>query len=266
MPTLPPHEHRTMAESFGIDPGRYDRTRPRYPAELIAAIAGDGLDVLSVGCGTGIDARQFQAAGAHVLGVEPDARMAAFARDRGLEVEVSTFETWDPAGRHFDVVAAGQAWHWVDPVAGAARAAEVLRPGGRLAVFWNAAQPPPAAAEAFAEVYRRVLPDSMALRAMTATADPYGQMLDSAADGIATAGGFGDPVRSRIERDQTHTRDEWLDVLPTQGAHTLLEQEKLDELLAGICAAIDALGGELTVRYTTVALIADRVPVWTPGP
>ncbi|MCW2935319.1 MAG: hypothetical protein JWM19_6281 [Actinomycetia bacterium] len=28
---------------------------------------------------------------------------------------------------------AAQAWHWVDPVAGAAKAAVVLRPGGRLA-------------------------------------------------------------------------------------------------------------------------------------
>jgi hypothetical protein len=32
----------------------------------------------------------------------------------GLEVEVAAFETWDPAGRVFDAVIAGQAWHWVD--------------------------------------------------------------------------------------------------------------------------------------------------------
>lgn len=265
MPTLPPHEHRTMAESFGIDPERYDRTRPHYPDELIAAIAGDGQDVLAVGCGTGIDARQFQAAGARVLGVEPDERMAAFARSRGLAVEVSTFETWDPAGRLFDVVAAGQAWHWVDPVAGAARAAAALRPGGRLTVFWNAAQPAAEAAEGIAEVYRRVLPDSLALRAMTTTADPYGQMLDAAADGVARAGGFGEPVRSRVEWDRTYTRDEWLDVLPTQGAHIMLEREKLDAVLAGIGAVIDAFGGVLPVRYVTVALTAARAPVWTPG-
>jgi len=59
--------------------------------------------VLDVGCGTGIAARQFQAAGCAVLGVDPDERMAAYARERGLEVEVSTFETWEPAGRTFDV-------------------------------------------------------------------------------------------------------------------------------------------------------------------
>lgn len=45
--------------------------------------------------------------------------MAAFARDRGLPVEVAAFEAWDPAGRAFDAVIAAQSWHWVDPAAGA---------------------------------------------------------------------------------------------------------------------------------------------------
>jgi len=61
-------------------------------------VAGSpGRDVLDVGCGTGIAARQFQAAGCRVLGVDPDARMAGLARRSGLEVQVATFETWDPA-------------------------------------------------------------------------------------------------------------------------------------------------------------------------
>jgi SAM-dependent methyltransferase len=118
-----------------------------------------------VGVGTGIVARQFQAAGCRVLGVDPDARLAEFARRSGVEVEVSTFEAWEPPGRKFDVVVSGESWHWVDPVAGAAKAADVLRPGGRLAVFWNTGQPPAGLAEAFAEVYRRVLPESRVARA-----------------------------------------------------------------------------------------------------
>jgi SAM-dependent methyltransferase len=84
-----------------------------------------GPDFLDVGCGTGIEARQFQAAGCRVLGIELDTRMADFARRCGIEVEMATFEAWDPAGRQFDAMVAGTAWHWVDPVAGAAKAAEV---------------------------------------------------------------------------------------------------------------------------------------------
>ena len=105
------HRHRQTAESFGADPDRYDRARPGYPAALVERIvaASPGPDVLDVGCGTGIAARQFQAAGCRVLGVDPDPRMAGLARQSGLEVEVATFEAWDPAGRVFDAVIAGQA-------------------------------------------------------------------------------------------------------------------------------------------------------------
>ena len=65
-----------------------------------------------------------------VLGVDVDARMADHSRASGLEVEVAAFEDWDPGGRIFDVVAAAQTWHWIDPVAGdSQRGAERLRPG-----------------------------------------------------------------------------------------------------------------------------------------
>ena len=80
-----------MAESFGSDVERYDRTRPRYPPALVDRIVAEsaGTDLLDVGCGTGIEARAFQAAGCTVLGVEPDARMARFAGRSGVNVEVN---------------------------------------------------------------------------------------------------------------------------------------------------------------------------------
>src|SRR5918911_1671033 len=83
------------------------------------------------------EAGQVVDAGCRVLAVEPDPRMAEHARADGIEVEVATFEEWDPRSRTFDAVIAGQSWHWVDPLLGAPKAAQVLRLGGRIALFWH---------------------------------------------------------------------------------------------------------------------------------
>ena len=249
-----------MAESFGTDAARYDRTRPSYPDALVDRIvaASPGPDVLDVGCGTGIAARQFQAAGCRVLGVDPDARMADLARQGGIGVEVAKFEAWDPADREFDAVIAGQAWHWVDPVAGAARAAQALRPGGRLAVFWNVFQPPPEVGEAFAAVYRRVMPDMSGNFWTRPILEVYSPGFTKAADGIREAGAFGEPEQWRFDWDRPYTRDEWLEQVPTFGGHSQIPPARQQEILAGIGAAIDAVGGGFTMHYTTVAVTAAR--------
>ncbi len=252
-----------MAESFGADAERYDRTRPPYPGALVDRIIAEspGRDVLDVGCGTGIEARQFQAARCNVLGVEPDARMAAFARRCGVEVDVATFEDWDPVGRRFDAVVAGTAWHWVDPVAGAVKAAQVLRPGGRLAPFHHVFQYPPEVMEALATVYRRVAPDSpfnLSSRVTPSALDAYQALFAKIADGMQAAGGFSDPEQWRFNWECTYTRDEWLDQLPTHGTLTQLRPDKLAEVLEGVGAAIDAMGGSFAMPYTTVAVTAVR--------
>ena len=255
-----------MAESFGADAERYDRARPGYPAALVERIAAasPGPAVLDVGCGTGIAARQFQAADCRVLGVDPDVRMAGVARQSGVQVEVAAFEAWDPAGRAFDAVIAGQAWHWVDPVAGAAKAARVLRPGGRLAVFWNAFQPPPSLGEAFAEVYRQVMPDAPNLWAGPILG-AYLMMCSKAAGGIRQAGAVGGPEQWRFGWERPCTRGQWLEQVPTFGGHTRLPPAKLEDLLAGIGAAIDAVGGSFTMRYTTVVVTAARIASLDPA-
>jgi SAM-dependent methyltransferase len=256
-----PHQYRQIAESFGTDAERYDRTRPRYPDAMVERIvaASPGPDALDVGCGTGIAARQFQAAGCEVLGVEPDARMADFARRSGVEVEVATFEAWGPAGRAFDAVVAGTAWHWVDPVAGAAKAAEVLRPGGRLAAFWHVFQLPPDVAEAFAAVYQRVVPDSpFNFQPARPALDLYQELVTKAAGGIRRVGRFSDAEQWRFDWEQSYTRDEWLDQMPTQGPLTRLPPDKLAEVLEGTGAAIGAMGGSFTMPYVTVVITAAR--------
>jgi SAM-dependent methyltransferase len=258
-----PHIHRQVAESFGVDPGRYDRARSSYPDVLVTRIVSGspGSAVLDVGTGTGIVARQFLAAGCTVLGVEPDPRMAEFARGTGVDVEVAGFEDWDAAGRQFDAVVAGTAWHWVDPVAGAAKAAQVLRPRGLLAPFHHVPQSPPAMTGALADGYRRAVPDSpfdFAGLFSKPALETYQPLFVTIPDGIRASGAFTEPEQWRFEWERTYTRDEWLDYLATSGALTRLPADRQAPILETVGAAVDRLGGSVTVPCTTVAVTAVR--------
>ena len=272
MTTLPsePHDNppvrshllREVAESFGADAGRYDRARPGYPVDLVERIvaASPGRDLLDVGCGTGISARLFQAAGCTVLGVDPDPRMAELARQGGTAVEVAKFEDWDPAARAFDTVVAAQAWHWVDPVAGAAKAAAALRPGGRLAVFWNAFEPPAELKAAFAEVFRRALPEAPVAGGFWSrpALDAYRAGCARAAGGMRETDAFGEPEEWLSHWERPYTRDEWLDLLPTTGGFSRHPRVLQEELLSGVGSAVDAVGGRFTMGYDTIACTAVR--------
>lgn len=217
--------------------------------------------MLDVGCGTGIAARQFQAAGLRVLGLDIDTRMADFVKRRGLEVEVAKFEDWDAAGRTFDAVIAAQTWHWIDPVAGAAKAAQVLRPHGRLALFRNDPQLPPELTTAFGEVYRRVLPDlPLNPYPQDNQPSPAGDALSAkAVQGLRQAGGFGEPERWTFDWQRTYTSAEWLDELPTTGLLTRLPHDRLQQLLEGIGTAIEATANSsFIVDYTASVVTAAR--------
>lgn len=154
-------DRRHLGRVFDEVPALYDRVRPTCPDELfaeLAAITGmeQGSSVLEVGCGTGQATRSLAALACSVTAVELGAGMAELARQRlatfpNVEVETSSFEEWDDRSRHFDVLVAAAAWHWVDPSVGWQRAHDVLRPGGWMALLGNVVVRRPGEPEVYAE-------------------------------------------------------------------------------------------------------------------
>ncbi|WP_375475040.1 class I SAM-dependent methyltransferase [uncultured Jatrophihabitans sp.] len=248
------HRNRARAQSFGSVAAEYDRVRPTYPDALIVELLGRGpRDALDVGCGTGKAARLLAARGLPVLGVEIDPAMAEVARAHGIEVEVGAFETWDNAGRRFDLLTCGQAWHWVDPARGAAKAREVVRPGGTVALFWNRVSHADDVHEALQQVYERISPD---------LADQPDRRLardrSAATDGLAAAG-FIDLTEREFTWQRDYSRAEWLALLSTFSDHHLLPADQWRQLSAGVSEVVDARGGTITASYRTVCILV-RAP------
>jgi SAM-dependent methyltransferase len=155
MPERPPaHTDRRRAAAFGSAADEYDRYRPRYPQSLVAdLVTSNHAKALDVGAGTGIASVQLVEAGAQVLAVEPDGRMAEVAARKGISVEKATFEEWQPAGRSFDLVVFAQSFHWLQPRPALEKVRALLRPGGRLALLSNRITPISPTRQALDEAY-----------------------------------------------------------------------------------------------------------------
>jgi hypothetical protein len=75
---------------------------------------------------------------------------------------------------------------------------------------------------------------------------------------MRAAGGFGDPEWWQYDWERSYTRNEWLDQLATSGGLTPLPPDRRAEVLAAVGAVLDAAGPNITVRLTTVAIMATR--------
>jgi SAM-dependent methyltransferase len=248
---------------FDQEAERYDRSRPAYPSVVIDEVLGPeptGLDVLDVACGTGIASRQIAERGANVLGVEVAPRMAEIARSHGIEVEVAAFEDWDAAGRTFDRVISAQAWHWLDLSVSTAKAASVLRPGGRLCLIWNAGCPPDDLADALAEIYARLFPTLSAGFGYAANRPADRRTgLTPVVEAIDAVPDFGPVTETWFPWTRAYARNQWLDLLLSRSDHAALDSAVRERLFEAVGSAIDDHGGSFVMSFETGLITATRL-------
>ena len=246
-----------LNETFDRVAELYDRARPRYPAELyddLAAVTGAAAHarVLEIAPGTGIVTVELARRGYDVTAVEMGANLAAVAKRNlapfpNARVEVSRFEDWDGAAGEFDLICCATAFGWIDPKARTERCAELLRPGGQLAV-WDTMHVDGGTSQFFIdmqECYERWMPGTepgLRMPTIESAARPqYGLGEFPAFELVATREY---PVTA------AYSTETYLDVIQTWSGHIDLSPENAAGLYGCIRELIDAkYGGRIEKQY-----------------
>ncbi|HTD09397.1 MAG TPA: class I SAM-dependent methyltransferase [Solirubrobacteraceae bacterium] len=142
MATVSQREYGQVFDEVAVE---YDRRRPGYPQEFVEGVCaraglGPGDVVLEIGCGSGQLTRDLLGAGLQVVAVEPGAQLLSLAagnlEDLGAVTFVNArFEDAPLPNGSFRAVFAGSSFHWIDPEFSWAKVAELLAPGGTLALI-----------------------------------------------------------------------------------------------------------------------------------
>ncbi|MFC6324346.1 class I SAM-dependent methyltransferase [Microbacterium koreense] len=129
-----------LAATFLSIGSEYDKYRPGFPEEIVAAVApAPTLTALDLAAGTGKFTEQLIGRAREVIAVEPSEPMLAELRRKLPEVHalIGTAEAIPLPDTSCDLVTVAQAYHWFDPDLASRELLRVLTPGGRLALIWN---------------------------------------------------------------------------------------------------------------------------------
>ena len=183
--------------------------------------------------------------------------MAAVLCSRFPDVFVldSGFEDCAVDAGSCSIVAAAQSWHWVDPVIGPAKAADGLRPGGWITLFWN--RPELGGSVWHDEVqpiYERITPHmTHANNRLTMSGN-----IERAVVQLGRSGRFGPCVTKEIPWAGRYTTSEYIDLLGTYSDHRILPDEQRAELHGAIGEWLDGRGGAIDHPFVA-ELVAARV-------
>jgi SAM-dependent methyltransferase len=245
--------HPTAAAGFGRTADAYERGRPGYPQDAVDHVAaalrlGPGRLVLDLAAGTGKLTRMLVATGAEVVAVEPvDAMRAVLVRAvPGADVRAGTAEAIPAADAGVDGVTVAQAFHWFDAPKALAEIHRVLRPGGALALVWNAfdvAVDWVAALQALVHPHRHGEPQ-------------YGRI--SPREAIAATGLFGPVSERTFGLVQTLDTAGLLDRIGSTSYIATLPEPDRERLFAEVAALAAELPRPIRLPYRTDTFVARR--------
>ncbi len=245
----------------------YDRTRPRYPKELIQqAIALSqlpaGAKILEIGCGPAIATVEFAKLGFSIVSLEPSTAACQVARDNcaaypQVEIVNTTFEDWELGTAKFSAILAATSWHWVDPKIGYPKAIASLEDQGYLILLWNhIPQPSYAICQDLAKVYSDLAP-SLGKYEDQATQEKnvrdFGQQ-------VMDTGLFTNFVTTQLVSQILYSIDDYLALLSTLSPYIALEPKQREQLFSALRQVLaENHGVEIATSYLSMLQIAQKI-------
>ena len=272
---------RRYGQVFDDIAAEYDRRRPAYPDELVdragqVAGIGSGDHVLEVGCGSGQLTRSLVARGLHVTALEPGRSLIALARQNlegagEAEFVNAQFEDALLPREHFQAVFSASAFHWIDPEVSWQKTADVLVPGGTLALVQyfgleepRSKQDQEAALAAIRKVAPDIAADWPAYRSLDATLAGVEQRRGNVSEVWAWLGShdigqdyagclFGDVQVAVMPKLVEHTPDELNALLRTMSFYARISPGQRQALEREYEAIYERLGRP--IRASTIAVL-----------
>jgi ubiquinone/menaquinone biosynthesis C-methylase UbiE len=244
-------DRRAQALSFGAVADAYERSRPGYPNDAVRWLAGEEpRDVVDLAAGTGKLTRSLVALGHRVTAVEPVPEMLAQLRTAvpGAIPLSGSAESIPLDDESADVVTVAQAFHWFDRSVALREIARVLRPGGRIALVWNARDD----REAWVAEFSDTIIGRSAFR--------KGGI--AAAAGSIDESGLYEPVElAEFANEQVVGRAELLELVRSRSTCAILPEEERRPVLERADGLFDAhaVDGALTMPYVTECFRATRL-------
>jgi SAM-dependent methyltransferase len=261
---------------------RYDDARPEYPDELVdEAVQGAGLGagdrVLEVGCGTGKLTRKLVDRGLDVDALDASLPMLEEAErlmppGSRPHFQHTTFELAPVPDEPYHALFSATAFHWVDPGVAWYRAAEMLRPGGLIALFSHIGGPFLDFEPEFWDAWREVSPDAAGYESVTveelwehaeARVDNISRLwgelhLNSEIDRSEAAELFGDVTLHSMTMTFPVTADDAIALVRTQAAYTRLDEDERRHLESRIGELVASRGGSIASPLYVTSVTARR--------
>ncbi len=146
----------------------YIKYRPKYPKEVIDILKREinfsfGDTVADIGAGTGFLTELFLDHGNLTYAVEPNEAMRKacsdlYGTDNLLKIVDGSAEVTQLPDQAIDLIVAGTAFHWFDPIETKKEFMRILKPDGHILLIWNVRKDDAPFTASYEEILRRRVP------------------------------------------------------------------------------------------------------------